>query len=102
MSASLPGSSMFSAMIRISLEICLPSLPACSNFWRTFLIMALSSRVSSAGSSSSSRLTWACMILPLSSSEACTWTREMPWTSTRMRPSGSLSMRTIRATVPKS
>ena len=87
--------------MRTSGGMVLPSEVARSRPERTFRIMASLSMVFSPFSGSSTTETWALMSVP-SSSKDSTRARTRPWARIRTRPSGSLSMRMIRATVPMS
>ena len=81
-------------------EMFLPSETDFSRFCLTLRRSASCSGGSSSGvSGSSSRVILAFRYGSSASTESIR-ARERPWTSRRMRPSGSLSMRMIAATVP--
>ncbi len=98
-SARRPGSSMLVAMTITSGEIGLPRLADFSSAAFTLRISASTSRPFSPTSGSTTGSTRACRCGWPSSKD---WmrARPMPWTRTRIRPSGSFSMRMMSATVP--
>ncbi len=98
-SASRPGSSMLVAMTMTSGEMGLPRLADFSRAAFTLRIKASSSRPFPTGSGSGIDSMRACR-KGWPSSKDLMRARPTPCTSTRMRPSGSFSMRMIRATVP--
>ena len=98
-SARRPGSSMLVAMTMTSGEIGLPRLADFSRAALTLRIRASISRFLSVASGSVIGSMRACRCGWPSSKDTMR-ARPMPCTSTRMRPSGSFSMRMMRATVP--
>ncbi len=98
-SASRPGSSMLLAITITSGEM---GLPRFCDFSSAALTLRINASVSSEPFSASGSLTTsirACMCGSPSSNDTMR-ARDSPCTSTRIRPSGSFSMRMIRATVP--
>ena len=98
-SARRPGSSMFVAMTMTSGEMGLPRLADFSSAALTLRIRASTSRFFSLTSPSVTGSTLACRC-GWPSSKPVMRARPMPWTRTRMRPSGSFSILMMRATVP--
>jgi hypothetical protein len=90
---------MLLAITITSGEIGLPRFCDFSSAALTLRIMASTSSELFEGSDSTTVSTCACRC-GSPSSNAVMRARDRPWTSTRMRPSGSFSMRMISAAVP--
>ena len=87
-------------MTMTSGEMFLPSETDFSRFCLTLRRSASCSGGSSSGDAGSSRRVILALMYGSSERTVSTRARVRPWTSSRMRPSGSLSIRMIAATVP--
>ncbi len=99
-SASRPGSSMLVAMTMTSGEMGLPRFDDFSRADLTLRISASTSRWLRSTPSASATVSMRACRKAGPSSKLVMRARPTPCTSTRMRPSGSLSMRMMRAAVP--